>query len=237
MRFAVVLAAAAAAAAQSVVTVQVGGSATSPALLFAPNNINATNGTIINFQFTGVPGNHSVTQSTFASPCEPAPGGFDSGWIQISSAPSATPEWNVTITNDNVPIWFFCKQIKSPPGPHCVAGMVGAINVKPGANSLQAFEANAKAATTVGQFEGSGGNIGNGASASADPFVPSGVQRFVGPSGTAPPAQSGSGSASGSGASSTTSPKPSAARALGVGSALNVVLLVGGVLAGAAIVL
>lgn len=35
-------------------TVQVGGTATSPALQFTPNSITAPNGTVVTFRFTGV---------------------------------------------------------------------------------------------------------------------------------------------------------------------------------------
>lgn len=46
------------------------------------------------------PGNHSVTQSTFANPCQPEAGGFDSGWVQILDPETEIPEWNLTITDD-----------------------------------------------------------------------------------------------------------------------------------------
>ena len=47
------------------------------------------------------PGNHSVTQSSFADPCTPLAGGFDSGWILLPDAPSTPPLWNLTITDDS----------------------------------------------------------------------------------------------------------------------------------------
>ena len=47
------------------------------------------------------PGNHSVTQSTFASPCEPETGGFDSGWVFVPAGETDIPEWNLTITDDS----------------------------------------------------------------------------------------------------------------------------------------
>lgn len=88
------------------------------------------------------PGNHSVTQSTFADPCDLAPGGFDSGWVFIPPTPalSDTPEWNLTITDDtkresypfkwnsiqltidSSAIWFFCKQMRNP--AHCPSGEI-----------------------------------------------------------------------------------------------------------------
>lgn len=71
---------------------------------YIPNTFNATNGTTVTFQFTGAPGNHTVTQSSFADPCDPLAGGFDSGWVSIPSSPALTaadtPEWNLTITDD-----------------------------------------------------------------------------------------------------------------------------------------
>lgn len=143
--------------------VAVGGEMNTPGGIFQfiPNNINATNGSVVTFQFSGTyasptftsqvpahadmiaavysPGNHSITQSAFSSPCEPLAGGFDSGWVFISANTTPLPEWNITITNDQtrmfpflaagafleglfffLAIWFFCKQLL--PSPHCNAG-------------------------------------------------------------------------------------------------------------------
>ena len=48
------------------------------------------------------PGNHSVTQSLFGSPCQPLSGGFDSGFIYVPTGLSSDfPEWNLTITDDS----------------------------------------------------------------------------------------------------------------------------------------
>lgn len=46
-------------------------------LLFSPSNITAQPGDTVTFSF--MQRNHSVTQSTFDTPCDPAPGGFHSG--------------------------------------------------------------------------------------------------------------------------------------------------------------
>ncbi|PPQ94503.1 hypothetical protein CVT25_014157 [Psilocybe cyanescens] len=140
----------AAASAQQVVTVGFTASDPGGIFQFKPNNFNATNGTTITFQFTGAPGNHSVTQSLFADPCNPAAGGFDSGWVSVPSTPSPVPEFNITITNDSKPIWFFCKQLL--PSPHCGAGMVGAINAPASGNTFATFLKNAQ---SLGQ-KGSG---------------------------------------------------------------------------------
>ncbi|KJA16235.1 hypothetical protein HYPSUDRAFT_47543 [Hypholoma sublateritium FD-334 SS-4] len=154
-------------AATAQMTIQVGAEATTSGGIFQyiPNSLNATNGTVITFEFSGAPGNHSVTQSSFADPCTPLAGGFDSGWILLSDAPSTPPLWNLTITDDSKPIWFFCKQLL--PMPHCSAGMVGAINAPAsGANTFANFQAAAL------KFQGDsgqsvGGLVGIGASASA----------------------------------------------------------------------
>lgn len=70
---------------------------------------NSQESRFINFFFTFMmsklyflsPGNHTVTQSTFASPCEPETGGFDSGWVFVPSGETDIPEWNLTITDDS----------------------------------------------------------------------------------------------------------------------------------------
>ncbi|KAF7368404.1 hypothetical protein MVEN_00162800 [Mycena venus] len=162
---------------QQVIQVAVGGRGAAPT--FTPNNFNAANGTIIQFQFTGTPGNHTVTQSSFAQPCEPLAGGFDSGWINVpGTALNPPPEWNITVTNDQSPIWFHCKQLKKTTGPkpHCNLGMVGVINI--GANNFDAWTASAAAATTVGQAQGGLGGIG--ATATTLPFIPSGAALVTG---------------------------------------------------------
>ncbi|KAJ7274827.1 hypothetical protein C8J57DRAFT_1592218, partial [Mycena rebaudengoi] len=164
-------------AAASVVTAQVkvdvGATSASPGGIFQfnPNSIKAAKGTVVTFEFTGAPGNHTVTQSSFDKPCEPLANGFDSGWIFIKEKIDPPPTWSITITDDSKPIWFYCKQLN--PTAHC---MVGAINVQPGDKSLQAFQNNAKAASAPGQA--AGGLVGVGASASAPPTVPSGAQFF-----------------------------------------------------------
>ncbi|KAJ7433628.1 hypothetical protein B0H11DRAFT_757679 [Mycena galericulata] len=204
---------------------------------FIPNSITASNGSVVTFQFSGIPGNHSVTQSSFASPCEPLAGGFDSGWILIEAKTTPLPEWNLTITNDQTPIWFYCKQLI--PSPHCNAGMVGVINVQPGANSFSAFQSKAMSAGAPG--EGQNGLIGVGASASAEPLVPSGATHFLGVSASATaPAASGTGaSAAGSGtaASGSTSSSATPSSAAPIAINLNFLVVLVGVWAGAAIVL
>ncbi|KAI9059021.1 hypothetical protein FKP32DRAFT_1680153 [Trametes sanguinea] len=106
------------------VTIHVGSQNGAQALVFDPPSVNATKGSVVTFVFDGVPGNHTVAQSSFQKPCEPLANGFDSGYIfvpQNSSGPF--PTFNLTIVDDTKPIWFYCAQSK--PMPHCLAGMVG----------------------------------------------------------------------------------------------------------------
>ncbi|KAJ3554486.1 hypothetical protein NM688_g3083 [Phlebia brevispora] len=128
MRFAtsIIAALAAAVMAAAQTTIMVGGDANTPGGIFQfiPPNITATNGTVVTFMYSGSPGNHTVVQSTFSNPCQQMAGGFDSGFIFVpQNTTSGFPTWNLTITNDQEPIWFYCAQLA--PSPHCNAGMVG----------------------------------------------------------------------------------------------------------------
>jgi len=93
---------------------------------YSPNNFTASNGTVINFQFVGTA--HAVVQADNTIPCLRLEGGFDSGisGLKFGGSLSRPIEWNLTITNDSAPIWFYCKA--QMPVPHCQAGMVGVIN-------------------------------------------------------------------------------------------------------------
>ncbi|KAJ3477744.1 hypothetical protein NLI96_g10254 [Meripilus lineatus] len=102
------------------VNVAPGNNGTEP--LFVPAHFDASNGTSVLIYFPNVGPYHSFTQSSFDKPCTPLQDsenvtiGFDSGLT------SAT-EWELTITNATIPIYFFSK------GPNqCGQGMVGAIN-------------------------------------------------------------------------------------------------------------
>ncbi|THH05834.1 hypothetical protein EW145_g4509 [Phellinidium pouzarii] len=167
-----VLALAGVVAAQNVIPIQVGGAISDP-FIFTPNNVTASEGDVIMFTFSGAPGNHSVTQSTFSDPCNPSGDGFDSGNILIPmGTTTGFPTWNLTITNTSEPIWFFCKQLI--PQTHC--------------NTFAAFVAAAE------QLQGPAGQsvgflVGQGASASAVPGPLSGSISGFGlpnPSATAP---------------------------------------------------
>jgi hypothetical protein len=230
-----VLAVASAVSAQQVVKVGATANDQGGIFQFIPPTVTAKNGTVVSFQFTGAPGNHSVTQSTFTDPCDPTPGGFDSGWVFISqpSDLTETPVFNLTITDDSKPIWFFCKQLL--PGPHCSVGMVGAINAPTnGSNTFSAYQNNAKN-FKGNSGQGQGGLVGLGASASAAPGpIPSGITLFSGvplsasqtgsggasqtnSNGSPTPTSPSTGGSSG-GASGGTSPSPTPGAAVGVAS-------------------
>ncbi|KAJ3730567.1 hypothetical protein C8R42DRAFT_11331 [Lentinula raphanica] len=187
------------------VQVQVGGTENESGGIFQfkPSSFNATNGSVITFEFSGNPGNHSITQSALSNPCQPMSGGFDSGWVLIpTGGVSPNPLWNLTITDDSQPIYFFCKQLI--PSPHCAAGMVGTINApSSGTGSFNDFLNNAKQTKDSGQ--GVGALVGQGASASAVPGpLPSGVTLFGTPAST-PISASGSGTSSAASASGSSS--------------------------------
>ncbi|KAJ8516542.1 hypothetical protein ONZ45_g6160 [Pleurotus djamor] len=219
------------AAAQNNIVVQVGATADAPGGVFQfnPSSVTASQGDTVTFKFTGAPGNHSVTQSSFASPCTPLEGGFDSGWVSIpQSNVSQSPEWVLTINNASAPIWFYCKQLN--PAPHCVQGMVGAINAPTtGDRTFQAFASAATAFNgTVGQ--GGGGSLsGVGAAATAAPGpIESGAQAFGAPSTI---------SGGGANGSSPASPSPSAGNGsvsfLAAMSPVSILLVAFGLVAGA----
>ncbi|KAI9772615.1 MAG: hypothetical protein M1839_002428 [Geoglossum umbratile] len=106
-------------------------------LVYTPDTITAAMGDQV--QFTFYPQNHSVIQAAFSSPCNPLAGGIFSGFVPVSSGQSSQV-FAVDITNTN-PIWLYCGQVQ-----HCESGMVAVINPPSGANTLDAFKANAKGA-------------------------------------------------------------------------------------------
>ncbi|MCJ1361962.1 hypothetical protein MMC16_001063 [Acarospora aff. strigata] len=116
-------------------------------LTFAPNDIKATPGSMVQFHF--YPKNHSVVQSTFDQPCQPINNimpnvtGMFSGFMPVAAGASEMPVYTIMV-NDTKPIWFYCSQ-----GQHCQAGMVGVINA-PAANesrTVTSFQALAKQAS------------------------------------------------------------------------------------------
>ncbi|EIW54396.1 uncharacterized protein TRAVEDRAFT_31350 [Trametes versicolor FP-101664 SS1] len=113
----------AASAKQIVITV--GANTTANAsTIFSPAEVTAVIGDTVLFNFTQ--GNHSATQSTFASPCIPAHdtnstiNGFNSG-LRPTNNGTAITNLPVTITTNDT-IWFY--DIAT-----CALGGVGGINV------------------------------------------------------------------------------------------------------------
>jgi len=153
--------------AQNVFSVRVGDNGQ----FYTPKQIAAPKGSIINFQFVGSA--HSVVQGDFSTPCQPLQGGFDSGvtglQVQNSSTLSHPVQWNLTITDDAMPIWFYCKVMM--PQPHCQSGMVGVIN--PPSQGNQTFQAysNASAMSTPTSQHNGSSLTGIGASATQPPVL------------------------------------------------------------------
>ncbi|KAG7440890.1 Cupredoxin [Guyanagaster necrorhizus] len=164
MRFFVVIAAIASIASAANITVKVG---ENDGLTYDPTNVTAAAGDIIQFEF--VAKNHTVTQSTFADPCQKMTTpteGVDSGFVPVNG--TTFPVWSFTVNNASAPLWFYCAQTG-----HCAKGMVFAIN--PTANkSFAAFQviiaaalATASNSTSSSSASGSGTSITTSAGASA----------------------------------------------------------------------
>jgi len=147
-------------ATQHIISVAAGGQ-----LTFSPNSITANVNDTVVFFFPPSTFTHSVTQSSFAAPCNllneggSGQAGFNSGFLQ-------NMEFTITVTNASEPIWYFCQQFGPP--SHCGSGMVGVINPPTsGANTFQAFQAAAeKLGASFPKDTGVGGLLGVDASAS-----------------------------------------------------------------------
>ncbi|TFK20403.1 hypothetical protein FA15DRAFT_647056 [Coprinopsis marcescibilis] len=144
------------------------------ALVYDPPTVTAKQGDIVEFQFLNK--NHTVTQSTFASPCVPKADGVDSGFQSVPAGAQTIPSWSITINNDTAPLWFFCNQ-----GPHCRNGMVFAVN--PSAErTFDAFKANA----ATGGGATAGPNAAPPASPSGSAAAPGGTVAPAANAGAAP---------------------------------------------------
>jgi len=145
MRFSTFVAAFApvvAVAAQQTFTVLVGPNGSNT---YSPTSVNAAVGDTIAFQFQAK--NHTVTQSTFVTPCQmmttPAMG-IDSGFMPVPAGTTALPQWSFTISNASTPLWFYCRQTG-----HCQQGMVFAVNPT-ATKTFAAFQAAAMASSSNG---------------------------------------------------------------------------------------
>ncbi|OBT73683.1 hypothetical protein VF21_06201 [Pseudogymnoascus sp. 05NY08] len=108
----------AAAAAAATHTVAVGGSA---GLVYVPDTVNAAVGDSVVFVFHSQ--NHTVTQSTFNTPCVKLAGGMDSGFMPNPNNTIVPPPMMAMQVTVATPLWFYCKQ-----GNHCGKGMTFSIN-------------------------------------------------------------------------------------------------------------
>ncbi|TFK63708.1 hypothetical protein BDN72DRAFT_305851 [Pluteus cervinus] len=162
-------------------------------LVFTPNTVTAAVGDTVNFTFN--PANHTVTQSTFATPCTPSDGGLDSGFKPVTAGGDPVT-FQVTVAA-TTPMWFFCKQSN-----HCAQGMVFAINPPATGNTFDAFQANAEgggSASPSGASASGAASASSGASA-ASPSAQASGGGSSNPTGSAPaPSGSGSGGSGGSG--------------------------------------
>ncbi|KAF7338082.1 hypothetical protein MVEN_02032700 [Mycena venus] len=193
MRFSLAVAALApvlsASAADILVLVGAGGQ-----LAFSPSNVTANVGDTIAFQFQGK--NHSVTQSTFANPCQiqttPAQG-IDSGFQFVDNTSSTLPQWSFTVDNTSAPLWFFCAQTN--PANHCQKGMVFSVNANPNSpKSFAVFQqaAMGNAADVEASAAAAASAAGSGAAAAPTP-TDSGISGGI--SGATPSADGAAGGA------------------------------------------
>ncbi|TDL16142.1 hypothetical protein BD410DRAFT_731728 [Rickenella mellea] len=129
--------------------VKVGGvdAQNNPVLRFDPSEIYADKGDRVIFTYHVK--NHSVTQSSFDSPCSKrkdpwtlAPNGFDSGFMPVASESGTLPTFTITVTDDK-PIWGYCRQLLSN-STHCHNDMVFGINPPKYGSTFEQFLKNAE---------------------------------------------------------------------------------------------
>jgi plastocyanin len=140
-------------------------------LVYTPNNITASIGDIIQFNFESE--NHTATQSSFASPCEKLAGGVDSGFMPNPNntlSPAPTMTYQVTTTS---PVWMFCAQTG-----HCGMGMVFAINPT-AEESFDAFRVAAMAQNGTGASTATASASGTSSSSSAVAVASQGTSAAV----------------------------------------------------------
>ncbi|KAI0031702.1 Cupredoxin [Vararia minispora EC-137] len=109
-------------------------------IAYEPPCVNASVGDVVTFVFKQK--NHTVTQSSFGSPCTSLNGGFDTGFIPVAANNTNGPFPIAQLTvQDTNPIWVYCRQTG-----HCQQGMVFAINP---AGKFDAFKAAAMGQSTT----------------------------------------------------------------------------------------
>lgn len=93
-------------------------------LVYGPNQLNAAIGDIIRFDFNST--NHTVTQSSFAAPCSPLAGGFNTGFNQVNKLNHTGVIFLDFEVKVDTPLWFYCAQTVKV--SHCHKGMVLGVN-------------------------------------------------------------------------------------------------------------
>jgi len=138
-------------------------------LQYNPSSVNANVGDVVQFVFQQK--NHTATQSTFETPCSPAPGGFDSGFVPVAdNVTSGFPVAALQIINTD-PIWVYCRQAN-----HCQQGMVFAVN--PGSN-FAAFQAAAEGGAVLSSTASGTGATSTPASSAPTSSATSGTDHRI----------------------------------------------------------
>lgn len=133
-----------------------GGSA---GLVYTPDSITADVGDMVQFNFMSE--NHTVTQSSFNTPCEKLANGVDSGFMPNPGNSLNPPPMMMFQVNTTQPIWMYCRQ-----KGHCGKGMVFSIN--PTAEKSQAaFKAAAIAQNGTASSSSSNSAAGSASSSAA----------------------------------------------------------------------
>ncbi|KAF8598114.1 hypothetical protein BDV93DRAFT_524185 [Ceratobasidium sp. AG-I] len=102
-------------------------------LRYDPQYVHAKVGDYVEFEFH--PKNHTVTESSFDSPCHRIDNGFRTGFVPVPSTQTShfpTRKYEVT---DTKPHWFYCGQTG-----HCPSGMVFAVNAPKHGNTFEKFQ-------------------------------------------------------------------------------------------------
>jgi plastocyanin len=125
-------------------------------LKYDPESVTAAVGDVVVFTFKQK--NHTATQSTLASPCVKAAGGFDSGFVPVPDTNTAGPYPVAEFTVDSLdPVWVYCAQ-----GAHCKAGMVFAINPGDKFDQFKAAATGGAAAPTAASTTAAAAPTGSG---------------------------------------------------------------------------
>ncbi|KIW34690.1 uncharacterized protein PV07_01454 [Cladophialophora immunda] len=99
---------------------------------YSPDTVKAAVGDTVNFHF--YPGDHTVTQSPFDSPCQPVSGNAINSGVINSNSGQASTMFSMRV-NSTDPLWLYCGQVG-----HCAAGMAMVINPPSNGNTLAAYQ-------------------------------------------------------------------------------------------------